>query len=331
MISCKYGVNDIFLDVTEIVIKTFKRGDSLYFPKGNKQFNNYFTDPCVNITKQLIINNDSKTLIIEDNDENEYILDNISFAQINKSIKISVVLNAYKRLQHLDEQINAVINQTIKPSEIIIWNNSEKELDININLYSVPIIIFTSSKNLGVWARFFAAFNCNGEYIAVFDDDTIPGNQWFENCLNCMSIKEGLYGTSGSRFSNQGYLAGSQREGWLNGNDNIEEVDIIGHAWFFKREWLKYYVNDLPDTEQFKLMGEDLHLSYTFKKYGGIRSYIAKHPRNNLSLYGSIKGWQYGTESVALSSLPGAYVRFEIAYQHWVNKLGHSLVNYEKK
>lgn len=250
---------------------------------------------------------------------------------MSNSIEISVVLNAYKRLQHLDEQIKSVINQTIKPKEIIIWNNSETTLPINLESYGIPITVYTASKNTGVWSRFFAAFNCISQYIALFDDDTIPGNQWFENCIDCMKIKEGLYGTTGYRFSNGGYVSGNVRIGWFQGNDNIEEVDIVGHAWFFKREWLKYFAYDLPDTNHFKTVGEDFHLSYTFKKYGKIRSYIAKHPRSNLNLYGSIKGMQYGTEKVAIYQQPGAYQRFEEAYNHWVKTLGHSLVRNETK
>lgn len=242
---------------------------------------------------------------------------------------ISVILCAYKRVCHLEEQIQSVLNQTIKPNEIIIWNNSEKELEIDVNSYGIPVVILSSSKNLGVWARFFAAYNCNADYIAIFDDDTIPGNQWFENCLNCMKEKDGLYGTTGYRFSDYGYFHNLHRVGWYAGNDNIEEVDIIGHAWFFKKEWMKYFTNDLPNTETFKLMGEDLHLSYTFKKYGGIRSYIAKHPPGNLNLYGSTKGMLYGTEPVATYLFSNAQERFEIAYNHWVKVLGHSLVRYE--
>ena len=250
---------------------------------------------------------------------------------MSTNVEISVVLNAYRRLQHLDEQIKSVINQTVKPKEIIIWNNSETILPIDVDSYGVPIIVYTSSKNMGVWARFFAAYNCTGQYIALFDDDTIPGNQWFENCIDCMNIKEGLYGTTGYVFSDGGYSRGTHRVGWLLGNDLIEEVDIIGHAWFFKREWLKYYSNDLPDTNHFKTVGEDFHLSYTFKKYGKIRSYIAKQPRSNINLYGSVKGMQYGTELVAIYQQPGAYQRFEEAYNYWIKTLGHPLVKYETK
>ena len=50
---------------------------------------------------------------------------------------------------------------------------------------------------MGVWARFAYALNAKTEYIAMFDDDTIPGPLWFENCLNTMKRHEGLLGTIG--------------------------------------------------------------------------------------------------------------------------------------
>ena len=245
--------------------------------------------------------------------------------------RISVILNAYKRIHHLDEQIICIINQTIKPCEIIIWNNSEKNIDYFIQKYpEIPIYIFTSSKNMGVWPRFFASYNASGNYLAIFDDDTIPGKKWFENCLQSMSIKEGLYGTTGYRFGNDKYFSNNvQRIGWAEGNDNIEEVDIIGHAWFLKKDWMKYFTNDLPDINEYNLMGEDLHLSYTLLKYGNIHSYISPQPRSNIDLYGSIKGWQYGCENIAISKQPESSEKFEKAYIHWVKTLGHKLYNYK--
>ena len=140
-----------------------------------------------------------------------------------------------------------------------------------------------------------------------------------------MKEKEGLYGTTGYRFKSSYFDA--VRIGWLKGNNNIEEVDIIGHAWFIKKEWMKYYVNDLPHIDGFLLMGEDIHLSYTLLKYGNIRSYVARQPTNDKELFGSIKGLEYGGEkNIAISYKNGAKERFEKVYAHWINFLGHKLV-----
>src|SRR5690606_35792088 len=94
-----------------------------------------------------------------------------------------------------------------------------------------------SNNNFGVWARFAYALNAISDYVCVIDDDTVPGNQWFENCLKTLEIHNGLLGTIGIKYhTNQGYFP-STRYGWANPNETIVEVDIVGHCWFFRREW----------------------------------------------------------------------------------------------
>ena len=95
--------------------------------------------------------------------------------------EITVILNGYKRPQFLKEQINAIENQTIKPKEIMLWQNNSEGFE---NIVPNNIITAVSNKNLGVWARFSYALNAKTEYICIFDDDTIPGSKWFENCLD---------------------------------------------------------------------------------------------------------------------------------------------------
>ena len=113
---------------------------------------------------------------------------------------ITVVLNGYKRQEFLNYQINAVKNQTIQPSEILIWNNGDY---IDYGDFDKNIVIANSSKNFGVWSRFSFALNAETEYICVLDDDTMPGKSFFENCLSTMKISPGLLGARGLRFFSQ--------------------------------------------------------------------------------------------------------------------------------
>jgi GT2 family glycosyltransferase len=89
---------------------------------------------------------------------------------------ITVVLNTYKRLDLLEKQIESLLKQTIIPKEIFIWNNSSMPLDSNKFVHEkIPIIVFNSSMNFGVWSRFSVALNSESRFVAVMDDDTIPG------------------------------------------------------------------------------------------------------------------------------------------------------------
>ena len=69
---------------------------------------------------------------------------------------ITVILNGFKRPQFLEQQINAINNQTVKAKEIMLWQNNVEGFDKTL---TDSITTATSNKNLGVWARFAYALN----------------------------------------------------------------------------------------------------------------------------------------------------------------------------
>ena len=201
-----------------------------------------------------------------------------------KNSSITVVLNGYKRQKFLNYQIDTVKNQTISPNEILIWNNGDY---IDFSNFHENIFIANSSKNFGVWSRFSFALNAETEYICVLDDDTMPGKRFFENCLSTMQVSPGLLGARGLRFLSKNRYQPHKSFGWDNPNETLQVVDIVGHAWFFKREWLCYFWRELPLSNFSRLVGEDIHFSYTLKKYAGIKTIVPPHPLNNTDFWGS--------------------------------------------
>jgi GT2 family glycosyltransferase len=176
-------------------------------------------------------------------------------------------------------------NQTIKPDEILLWYNNPGDSDPNYEIGTkIPTAYCTA--NFGVWARFAFALNAKSEYICIFDDDTIPGKKWLENCLNTMKTHEGLLGTVGLYYPQPlpaqhpqcSYYEYYERYGWVSGNDEIKQVDLVGHSWFFKKEWLSDYWRELPDPK-YNICGEDMHFSYMLQKYRGIPTYVPAHPK----------------------------------------------------
>ena len=125
----------------------------------------------------------------------------LNFYSSKNFIMITVVLNIYKRLEYLEEQIKAINNQSVKVSEIIIWQNGTEERKIPNLDPSIKHIY--STHNFGVWSRFSAALNSKNEFICIFDDDTIPGKNWIKNCLNTIQKYEGLLGSRGVRFASK--------------------------------------------------------------------------------------------------------------------------------
>jgi len=219
---------------------------------------------------------------------------------MSKNKNITVVLNGYKRGHHLEKQLNAIKNQTIKPKEIMLWQNLGENFDKKLTNQTIHA---SSNKNFGVWARFAYSLNADSEYICIFDDDTIPGCKWLENCLNTIEEYDGLLGTIGVRFKSKTSYLPIERVGWANPNEKVEKVDIVGHSWFFKREWLSSFWRELPTLEQSRLVGEDMHFSYTLQKFLNKNTYVPPHPINDMSMWGSLPdtAWSIGQDSAAIS------------------------------
>jgi hypothetical protein len=232
---------------------------------------------------------------------------------------ISVILNAYKRTEYLQSQIDAINNQTIKPVRIYVWQNAACVIPEHIKS---QVTFIECNKNLGVWARFAFALNVETEFVCMFDDDTIPGLKWFENCLNTMKTHEGLLGTRGLRFISKGRYHPFISFGWDGPTSGVTEVDIVGHSWFFKREWLAAFWRELPPLDASKIAGEDIHFSYTIQKYLGLKTYVPPHPLDDLDLWGSRPetAVNLGSNEAAISVQHESLSRFNKALDYYCNK-----------
>tara|TARA_R110002110_G_scaffold17363_5_gene73441 strand:- start:2367 stop:3962 length:1596 start_codon:yes stop_codon:yes gene_type:complete len=233
----------------------------------------------------------------------EDLLDKVCFylfskKKVVKSADITVILNSYRRPYNLKKQIDAIRNQTKPPKEIWLWvnqhpdneNYSYKEFNIDK--------IFNNDYNWKFYGRFAGALLADTEYVAIFDDDTVPGKKWFENCLDTMGETEGILGSAGIILDDKYYFR-HQRCGWPTHNSERVEVDLVGHAWFFKRDWLQYLWREKPPTWD---NGEDIHFSYATQKYGGIKTYCPPHPPEDQEMHGSVMGNELGIDEKATSN-----------------------------
>ena len=237
----------------------------------------------------------------------------------NKS-EITVVLNVFKRLNNLPKQIDALNAQTIKPNKILIWQNKSKQ-DLPPEIFS-KALVSQNNYNYGVWARFAFALNAKTKYICVFDDDTIPGKKWFENCLTTMENYEGLLGTRGLRFKSKVRYSPNTSYGWDNPNMKTEKVDIVGHSWFFKREWLGAFWREMPPLDFSELAGEDIHFSYAIQKFLGLNTYVPPHPHNDLDMWGSNPklALLLGNDEESICRMDDSIIRFNKALRYYTNR-----------
>lgn len=213
-------------------------------------------------------------------------------------MSIGVVLGHFRRPENLQKQLSAVYGQTVMPADVRIWyNNGLKHTDPvsnNLNYFEDVSGVF-SFNNDGVWARFAYALTLNTEFIAIFDDDTIPGKNWFKHCLNSMEEQEGIYGANGVILTEPPSVNYIQTMLNLHIDTffpNSIKVDYVGHAWFLKKKWLwpifKYPIKN-------KVCGEDMTLSFAAKKDLGINTYVPSHEKDKPENWGSLYQHELGT------------------------------------
>lgn len=207
---------------------------------------------------------------------------------------ITVILNSYKRAQYLPEQIKAIREQSIPVDEIMVWSNKPEE-GLQYNVDNLGVKVAYANHNFKFHGRFAFGLLARSEYVAFFDDDTIPGPKWFESCLK-YSEENIILGSTGVRYLGDAYDP-HEKYGW-NGikSNKLEDVDLVGHSWFMKRSTLKHLWEEDPISWE---NGEDIQLSGFAYKYGNIRTAVPPHTLDNRKEWGSIKGDVYGNDENA--------------------------------
>jgi hypothetical protein len=221
---------------------------------------------------------------------------------------VTVVCNLYKRPDNLLKQLEAISSQTLKPKEILLYQDGISDnykIELLSSLKDKFDKVQIATENTGVWKRFaYARSSSSSPLICIFDDDTIPGKRWLENCYSCMQDREGVYGTVGivmynpKKYPFHGFL----RVGWPGPNAKVTEVDFVGHSWFLKKEYLDYMFEETETYQSFKYVAEDMCVSVQCQKRG-IKTFVPPHPYTNHDLWGSLPSYArvLGNSSQAVS------------------------------
>jgi len=221
--------------------------------------------------------------------------------------KVTVILNVYKRLDYLEDQLESIRNQTV-PTDIWIdytVPEGESMYDLTEIAPDAKITIHVN-QNFHHIGRFYHAFNSQTPYIFIIDDDIIPGNNYIQHCLDTMEqVGDCVLTTYGlilnPRIPKYDPI---KRFGWHNllsnglGFKSPQKVDMAGHSWFFKKSTLKYITYEDPIVQN---NGEDLHFSYCCNKYGNLPIIVPSHEKNKPENLGCdiVKGIKYGNDNHA--------------------------------
>lgn len=215
---------------------------------------------------------------------------------------ITVILNVYNRPYTLEAQLDAIKNQTVKVDDENIWIWYNKGDAKQAAPKNPKHRIYVCNKNTKFHGRYCVALLAQTKFVAMFDDDVIPGNRWFENCIKTINsedenYKPGLLGGSGVLLSKNEKYQPNNKVGW-NGYkyNSITPVDLVGHATFWKSEWTKYMWYEKPVSWD---NGEDIMFSYLLQKYGGINTYVPPHPINDRTMWSNIDENDIGSDENA--------------------------------
>ena len=231
---------------------------------------------------------------------------------------LTVILNGYRRHEYIQKQLNCINEQDFKPERVLIWNNGVPLSVDNYNGSNVALV--NSSYNFGVWARFALALNSETDYVCLLDDDVFPGQGFFSTCASLIEKSDNIIGSRGLIFHSNTTYSPFDVYGWDSPNEEPVQVDILGHAWFIKREWLTAFWRELRPTGNSIFVGEDIHLSYTLRKYLNIGSVVSPHPIANRRIWSNTPelARAVGGDIHAISQQPDAYRKFDAVYRYYV-------------
>lgn len=122
------------------------------------------------------------------------------------SVDISVILTIWKRA-HLDEQIENILSQTVKPREIIVVQccNFVDLSFPDVESYGIKLKYVYSSYDFGYFFRFSTAVYAESNYVYIMDDDLVPTKNWLNYIFNICKKRNVIVSSSGRILPNNNY------------------------------------------------------------------------------------------------------------------------------
>jgi glycosyltransferase involved in cell wall biosynthesis len=190
-------------------------------------------------------------------------------------MKISVVIPAYNEEKLISRCLQSLIDQTIKPDEIIVVDNNSTDSTAKLAASFAGVTIIKESRQGIVFAR-DAGFNAvTTNIIARCDADSILPPNWIERIHEDFENNPNLLGVTGLAVAHDipSWMAGTGK--WIHwaiyyGISHI----ILGHNVLFgscqaitTKAWLK--VKDTTCNDE-KHMHEDVDLALHIARHGRI-------------------------------------------------------------
>ncbi len=192
----------------------------------------------------------------------------------------SVVIPAFNAEKTIKKTIDSLLNQTIKPDEIIIVNDgstdSTKKIIEEIAKTNNSIKLFNRNNSGISVSRNFGAKNALGELIAFLDSDVIVEKQWLEKIFAelkkdvfCVcgkysielnsSLASDFFSFTISSSSFQGYNIAFRKKDFIESKGFNEKMKYCEDPEFFLRAFIS-------NKKTLESNAESFHRSYSLKE-----------------------------------------------------------------
>ena len=196
---------------------------------------------------------------------------------------VTVIVSFYRRINTVDRILDALLQQEHSPKEVwayVFGSPMQADLAERLRRYKSQhpstankVEIFEATKSLGYHGRFQLGLQVTTPYVAIFDDDCIPGSRFVSNALHIMNI--GLYkGVFGVKGHDAGPYIPNEPifgAGPLPKSETLEEVEIVGGAWIMQSDHLKLLFRRKPYTWS---TGEDMQLCHAMRTVANYSCYV---------------------------------------------------------
>lgn len=163
---------------------------------------------------------------------------------------VSIAMSTYNGGLFLKEQLDSILKQTYRNLEIIISDDSSTDNTIEIikeyQNKDKRIVFYQNKENLGFVKNFEKAISlCNGDYIALADQDDIWKNNKIELFLSQIEENVLIYSNAAiidknSKETGSNFILKSNIRKWDSNISFLLYNVISGNTMMFKKELIKY-------------------------------------------------------------------------------------------
>lgn len=215
-------------------------------------------------------------------------------------------ITLWKRRDYLAEQLAALRGARVPPVEIIILINEGHLSEQDVRAVAGDCKVLTSDLN-SLYSRWALAYDAAGEYVAVFDNDTVPGAWWMDNAVRASRQYGAVVGSAG-RVHDPAGLHGfyelvvpagrSQPHHTRDCSLSDQYCDWLCNSYVFRRDWVAHILAE-PRFENAQRTFDDIQLATSLWKAAGIPAVVPVQPAHERRLHGSLKA-EYGNDTAAL-------------------------------